>query len=145
MITREVFKACLAALVKQEKKEIAFADFMEDYLDGRCVPTLSTDVTSALIDVLSAIFQPDLIQAKVDIDEKIKDAAAFPDKLEELLREKKNLQYDHGWIDWWIYENDFGENKSICAYDKDDNEIILNTVDELYDFLIKNMNDNGVL
>lgn len=43
------------------------------------------------------------------------------------------------WIEWWIYEKDFGRNDSLKATYKNGREIKLNTAEQLYDFLVKEM------
>ena len=44
-----------------------------------------------------------------------------------------------GWICWFIYDKDYGQKKSIKAYDINKKGIKLNTASQLYDFLIKEM------
>lgn len=45
------------------------------------------------------------------------------------------------WISWYIYEADFGENFD-CAYESDGiTKINLKTPEDLYNFLVKNMED----
>lgn len=110
MIPRELFKDCIEALQKQYEKEIRFADFMEEYLDGRCVPTLSDDVQSALVNLLSYVMEP---------------TTAIHEGWDT-------------WVEWWVYEKDFGRDIKIKAFDENDKEISLNTVDELYDYLVAN-------
>jgi len=53
--------------------------------------------------------------------------------LKEIFKDKND------WIVWWIYETDCGKNKELKAYYKNKKEIKLNTSEQLYDFLIKNM------
>lgn len=48
------------------------------------------------------------------------------------------------WISYWIWELDFGEKYNEGDVTKKDGTIIpLKTVEELYDFLIKNMENNN--
>lgn len=42
-----------------------------------------------------------------------------------------------GWIDWWIYENNYGE-KGLKAYYKDRKVIPFKTASDLYKFLTDN-------
>ena len=50
------------------------------------------------------------------------------DKLFKLIYNEKGIE----WIDWFIYENDFGRNK-LEAYD--DDKLICQTVEDLYDYI----------
>ena len=47
MIPKKQFKEILNLIKKQHDKDTKFADFMESYLDGRCVPTMSTEMQLA--------------------------------------------------------------------------------------------------
>ena len=46
-------------------------------------------------------------------------------------------------IGWWCYEKEFGTNPDYNCFDKDDNVVPLNTVRELYDFLVGDMDSSG--
>lgn len=47
------------------------------------------------------------------------------------------------WIEYWVYERDFGRDwYDGCAHEADGTNIDLSTVRKLYDFLIKNMGFN---
>lgn len=47
------------------------------------------------------------------------------------------------WISWYIYEADFGENFD-CAYESDGTtRVPLKTPEDLYNFLVKNMEENN--
>ena len=54
---------------------------------------------------------------------------AFILSLLELLTNDK----DH-WIEWFVYENDFGRKQMEC-YDEHNKSFYINTTDDLYDFL----------
>lgn len=59
--------------------------------------------------------------------------------LNQLIKILEIEFYDEGnWIDYWIYELEFGE-KYIdgCITDKNDDIIRMETVEELYEYLIK--------
>lgn len=45
-----------------------------------------------------------------------------------------------GWVDWWIYENDYGK-KGLEAYYKDGSIIPFKTASDLYKFLVENNKD----
>ena len=47
------------------------------------------------------------------------------------------------WLTWWMYEKDFGTRKDMTAYYADESEIKLDTVEEIYNFLIKNMEEKN--
>ena len=50
----------------------------------------------------------------------------------------------YGWISYWCWELDFGKSfEDGDVKDKDGNNISLKTPEDLYDFLIKNMKENG--
>lgn len=44
------------------------------------------------------------------------------------------------WISWWCWEKEFGNNKDIDAFDENEQKIILDTSEQLYEFLLENMN-----
>lgn len=48
---------------------------------------------------------------------------------------------DTDWIGWWCWEKDFGRDKEIDVYYDFNDPIILDTPDQLYDFLIKNIEE----
>jgi len=61
------------------------------------------------------------------------------DILEALLSCLKDIFNDReDWVDWWIYEKDFGKDKKLTARYKNGKEIKLDTVEDLYVFLKKN-------
>ena len=55
-MTKAQFKEVIELLKKQKESDHRFADFMEGYLDGRFVPTMSEHAHSAAIKALSAAF-----------------------------------------------------------------------------------------
>ena len=57
--------------------------------------------------------------------------------LNKILKESMKDEYD--WIDYFMYELDFGEKYyDGCVLDKDKSIIDLSTAENLYEFLIKN-------
>ncbi len=102
MIPKKLLKEIVDLLQTQDKKEIKFADFMEDFLDGRCVPTLSTDVISAFHKLAAYTFN--------DVDT------------------------DMTWLEWFIYECDYGESPKSAFIGKQ--EYIIDSFDAFYDFLL---------
>jgi hypothetical protein len=44
----------------------------------------------------------------------------------------------NGWLSWWMYEKDFGQKK-LKAYNVNKKGIKLNTAEQLYNFLVKEM------
>lgn len=44
-----------------------------------------------------------------------------------------------GWLNWWMWECDFGRNQPLASWDEDD--YVLKTAGELYDFLILQVAD----
>ena len=46
------------------------------------------------------------------------------------------------WISWWCWETNFGRDEEFGAiFDEDDNIIRVDTAEQLYDFLIGNMEE----
>jgi len=85
IITKEQFVEIINLIQKQSEKDNKFADFMENYLDGRFVPTMN-DYNGLVIEkLLNIIFD--------DIE---------PDK------------YDITWFSWFCYENEFGKRRMSC-------------------------------
>ena len=59
--------------------------------------------------------------------------------LNKILKESMKDEYD--WIDYFMYELDFGEKYyDGCVLDKDKSIIDLSTAENLYEFLIKTYN-----
>ena len=52
---------------------------------------------------------------------------------------------ENDWIQWWIYDKELGDRKDLNAYDIDKNIIKLDTANDLYYFLIQNMNEKEVI
>ena len=84
-ITKVEFIEVIGLLREQDKKDHVFADFMENYLDGRFVPMMSEKANSAAMKSL---------------------ALHFGDRL--------TSKHDMTWIEWWAYECDWGakDNKA---------------------------------
>lgn len=91
MIAKEKLKEIFDLIKKQEKKDTAFADFMETYLDGRYVPTLNNELTKAF-NLLFAY----TIEGVTDV-------------VPECTL-----------IEWYIYETYFGENPLEATIGKKD-------------------------
>ena len=51
----------------------------------------------------------------------------------DLLLDQIYTQDGHEWIDWFCYENDFGE-KQMEAYDEN-GKLICQTIDDLFDYI----------
>ena len=93
-ISKAEFIDVVDLIKKQYKKDNEFADFMEKYLDGRFVPVMSEFYGLAIVKALSYIF-----------DDRV------PDK------------YDSTWIEWFMYDNDFGEKKMQAYLNDKETEI----------------------
>lgn len=65
----------------------------------------------------------------------------FSSKLQSsVMKYLKDVFEDEGtWIDYWVYELDFGTRTDLGASYKDGTPIKLNTMKDLYKFLLKNM------
>jgi hypothetical protein len=72
------------------------------------------------------------------------DIVDFTNDLQEvisiLMKEAFGEEADD-WISWWLYEKDFGKREDIKAYEKDGTEI-LDTIDNLYNYIIGLKNKN---
>ena len=67
----------------------------------------------------------------VEIIYKSKEATRSVELLKEIMDDKAN------WIDWYIYDTNYGENKTEI-YDKNDKIIAdIKTAEDLYDYLKK--------
>ena len=72
----------------------------------------------------SVLFQPDCIDQTIDL-------------LEFIFHDEKT-----NWISNWIFELDFGKDYTNSDIEGENGEIVvLNTVDDLYDFLVRNMEE----
>jgi hypothetical protein len=60
----------------------------------------------------------------------------LPNSIFTFLKEEFNDNYD--WIDWWYWERKHNP-EVLKAYDADKNEIILDTLEDLYTFLKGNL------
>ena len=50
----------------------------------------------------------------------------------------------NGWISYWLYELDKGKDwKPGCVIDENDNDIKLETIDDLYDVLVENIENDS--
>lgn len=59
--------------------------------------------------------------------------------MDALLLLLKSIYNDTGqWIEYYIYDKDFGRNTKLKVWDEDDKEIPLTTFEDLYNMLIKN-------
>lgn len=92
MIPRKQFNEIFTLIKKQHKKDMRFADFMESYLDGRCVPTLNDDFGIAL---------EKLLFATVESNEILCDT----------------YDSNKSWYSWFAYECDFGNHPMECLID----------------------------
>ena len=76
------------------------------------------------------------------------DNAIYSSGLEDaIVRILENIFDDdkNGWISYWIWELNFGETyEEGDVKDENNNNIPLRTAEELYDFLVKSMENNNV-
>ena len=106
MIKKENFVFVLSQLEKQIEKERNLLKFLsEGYIDGYPVSTFSEPLLETTIKLLSFFFEDD----------------AFKNK-------------SSTWIEWFIYDNDFGRGKLSAFLDK--KEYTFSNASEFYDFLI---------
>jgi hypothetical protein len=57
---------------------------------------------------------------------------------------KNMFNDDHDMIDWWVFEKILGERTDLNARDAYGVEIKMDTAGDLYDFLVKNMDNSCV-
>jgi len=108
-ISKNEFMEAVTLLREQEKKDMEFADFMEKYLDGRFVPTISDCASKAAMKLL---------------------ALAFDDRSENT------------WIEWFAYENDWGEKMLQVKLNSWKRWRRIKTPERMYDFLVEWMNED---
>jgi len=88
-ISKEMFLEVVEHIQAQNKKDNQFADFMENYLDGRFVPTMNDHSHVAVSKLMSAAFH--------DLEED---------------------QFGYTWWDWFQYECDMGAKPMSAFLDK---------------------------
>jgi hypothetical protein len=108
MIKKEYFILVLSQIEKQLNKDRKLVKFLTDnnYIDGNPASSFSEPLLDITIKLLSLYFEDD----------------AF------------NSKYSDTWIDWFIFDNDFGKRKLPCYMNK--KEYIISNADEMYNFLI---------
>ena len=89
IISKIDFINIISLLQQQYDKDIKFADFMELYLDGRCVPILSDFATLAAMKSLTL-----------------------------LTEDLKLNKSEDSWVDWFAYETDFGKDPKSAFLDE---------------------------
>lgn len=57
--------------------------------------------------------------------------------LEFIFNDKDN------WISYWVYDLDYGSSTTLSATREDGSKIPLSTIEDLYNLLVENYNDNG--
>jgi len=80
MITKEKFVELCGMIEKQEKKDHEFADFMENYLDGRFIPVMNETNNLVIEQLMNAVFH-----------------------------DSENDEYGYTWWSWFVYECDLGK------------------------------------
>jgi len=110
--SKKFFKECLKAIRKQQR------------FDRECAYSIKRLYPSA--------FESNLIY----------DNSIVIEQLIKVLKVAFHDNHGHSWIDYFIWELDFGKkNKDLKATDKDGNNIPLSNASDLYNLLIKNMSD----
>lgn len=65
-------------------------------------------------------------------------------QLVKLLQVSFNDEHEHSWIEYFMWELDFGEkNNQLSAYRADKSKIDLSDAGKLYDYLTENITTNG--
>lgn len=109
MISLEEFEEIIELMKQQEDKDTKFSEFMETYLDGNFVPMMSESSHYANMKLLSYIFN-----------------------------DRDSGLYEGTWMDWFVYENDFGRNSFPACIDEV--EYVISNAKDMYEFLILWMN-----
>ena len=99
------------------------------------------------IDIMLAI--RDMYDAGSDFYDKISDIfGAYPEKVTDVLFPDKiiNVMSDimddrEGWIDWYIYENDWGRRKFDVVYDN--KKVPSETLDDLWQLIMNERRNYG--
>jgi len=107
MIKKQTFVSMIDAIQKQREMENRVSKSLEEVLDGNFVPTFSGILETQIIKILE--------EAMCDV----------------------KADDGQGWIEWWIYEKDFGKRKKINANYTNGKKIKLDTSADLYNFLKK--------
>lgn len=107
MINKENFIFILSQIQNQIEKERNLIKFLQDnnYIDGHTASCFSEPLMSTSIKLLSLFFEDNAFNSKYGT-----------------------------WIEWFIYENNFGKQKMSCFMN--DKEYIISNVEEMYNFLI---------
>lgn len=110
--SKKFFKECLKAIRKQQR------------FDRECAYSIKRLFPSA--------FEANLIY----------DNSIVIEQLIKVLKVAFNDNHGHSWIDYFIWELDWGNrNKELNVTDENGNDIPLSNDSDLYNLLIKNMND----
>lgn len=67
----------------------------------------------------------------VDLTEGLHPTATYAEKFFDIILNQNWNAFGVDWINWFVYENDFGAEKMEAW---DDKKLICQTVDELYDY-----------
>ena len=113
MIEKKDFIFVLSQIEKQIEKDQNLVRYLisNNYIEGNPVGCFSDILLNTTIKLLSTFFEDDVFTKKIDT-----------------------------WIEWFIFENDFGNKKMSCFIDKI--EYNITNSEEMYDFLIKWKYDN---
>lgn len=108
MITKESFVKLINAVIFQMEKDYKFSKSIEEFASTYCIMTISEEIIDVVIDVLEV----------------------------EMNDLEKNLY--GSFISWWLFDApEAGKNKDSCYVETDKGKILLETPEQLYDFLVK--------
>lgn len=111
-LTKERFVKCIDALKRQSDLDRINSEHIQAIYDSESI---------------SAIYPNDII------------ITALVDLLSDLLQDYSIDKYTGNWLEWWLYECDYGrEFKLGSANYEDGTEIDLSTPEKLFDFLVSN-------
>lgn len=103
MINKDLFIDVINLIERQYTKDVKFANFMEDYIDGHFVPTLTTDMNQALQFLINSTFEISESHKKPEMN----------------------------WIEWYMYECNFGKDALTAKIGE--KEYKVDNVDTLYE------------
>ena len=113
-MTKEQFVMAMDAIEQQDKADLQFAENMQVCFPQACTTELRVE-SVFLLNALITLLQ------------------------EQMNDTDENANKVGTWIDWWMYESEFG--KTAKAYEKDGTRIPMATAGDLWEFLNKEKNE----
>lgn len=107
MIKKENFVKLINAVILQMKKNAKFSNSIEEFSDSFCYFDITEELITSILDILESEIG--------DITHPVYGSV----------------------ISWWLFDMpEAGKNKDSCCVKTDEGKIILETPEQLYDFLV---------